>query len=166
LGSGRLWGAGCFTAISFPFAVGGLFGAAVLAQHLFGWASTRGYVPAQCLIDYAELQDRGGDGPAHEALTRYHYTFGGRAFTGARAHVAWGGDSGAFHRDLYESLEAHRRSGAAMACFVDPAHPEKSVINRDFRLDIVALSAAFAVIFGGLGFAGLRLAWGSVRRGP
>jgi hypothetical protein len=166
LSSGRLWGAGCFTALSVPFAVGGVLGAAVLVQHLFGWVTTRGYVPAQCVIDHAELKEAGGDGPGYEALTRYHYAFGGRTFAGARAHFGWGGDSFAFHRELYESLEAHRRSGAAMACFVDPAHPEHSVINRDFRFGLAGLGTVFAVIFGGVGFAGLRLAWDSLRRRP
>lgn len=160
---GRRWGIGCFTAISLPFALGGVLGGAVLVQHLHGWLTTRGYVSARCTIDFVTLHEMGTDEPGYEVLARYRYPFGGREFMGTRTHFGWGGDSGDFHRRLYEDMEAHRLSGEPMPCFVDPGHPEQSVINRDLRLDMVALSAAFLLIFGGIGLAGLRLAWTSAR---
>ena len=163
MSSGRHFGVGCFTAISLPFALGGVLGGVVLAQHLLGWVTTRGYVSAQCTIDYAKLEETGTDETGYEAVARYRYSFGGREFTGSRTHFGSSGDSGDFHRRLYEDIEAHRLSGEPMPCFVDPDHPEQSVINRDIRLDMIALSSALLVTFGGIGFAGLRLAWTSAR---
>ena len=157
MGAGRRRAAGCLTVVFLPFAIGGLFGASVLIQHLFGWASTRGYVPAQCTIEFAELKVTGND-PGYEARARYRYSIEGRAYEGTRTHFGWAGDSGAFHPRLFEDLDLHRRASTPMPCFVDPVHPEKSVINRDLRFDIMALSVAFALVFGGAGFGGLRAA--------
>jgi len=131
---------------------------------MIGWLGARDLVNAECVIDRAELRIVGSDGPGYEVHADYRYTVAGRNYVGHRVHFGWGRDNGEFHLRLFEELERHRTEGRAYPCFVDPTDPTVSLLNRDFRFDIVGLSAVFVVIFGGVAVFGMKAAFSGARR--
>jgi Protein of unknown function (DUF3592) len=161
---GRGRASGCLLLVFLPFLLGGIGGAAIFGQHLIGWFGARSLVAAECVIARAELRIVGSDGPGYEVHADYRYTVAGHDYLGHRVHFGWGFDSGEFHPRLFEELERHRTAGLPYPCFVDPTDPTVSLLNRDFRFDVVGLSAVFVVIFGGVAAFGMKAAFSGARR--
>ena len=161
---GRRGVSGCLIVVFLPFLFGGVAGAAILGQQVIGWFGARKFVAAECLIERAELRIVGSDGPGYEVHADYRYSVAGRGYTGHRVHFGWGRDSGEFRPRLFEDIERHRLEGRPYPCFVDPSDPTASLLNRDFRFDVVGLSAVFVVVFGGVAVFGLKAAFSGARR--
>ncbi|HEX5046060.1 MAG TPA: hypothetical protein VFX89_02985, partial [Gammaproteobacteria bacterium] len=82
----------------------------------------------------------------------YRYEVGGREYTGSRVAISTFSDNlGDFHQQLYSKLYLDRKNNRATA-FVDPNHPASATLDRSFRPLVLLFQAAFAVVFGGVGF--------------
>lgn len=116
-----------------------------LARDARTWAETR------CTIDHlAKVRARG----AVIGLTGgFHFDFRGARYVGSRLAVSSRLARPAALAALHARLDAARARHEPVPCYVDPADPRRSVIDRDLR----ATDFLGAAVFFGLGFSFLSL---------
>ena len=135
-----------------------LFGALCLA---FGFLSiggivtgfyeywrTRGEVTTQAQLLSVESRTTGsvGRGPGSTyTVVRYEYQVGGQTFNGDR--IAMFKQT----RDFYEPLSSALHSGTPIRVFIDPQHPNFSVIDREFAWWPIIVLVPFSLTFATIG---------------
>ncbi|HTU24546.1 MAG TPA: DUF3592 domain-containing protein, partial [Pirellulales bacterium] len=106
-------------------------------------------VPAKILKDQLRTEHGSRGGTTRRATAQYTYEFGGQSYTGHR--VTWDGGSdnmGSSQYNAFNELESHRRSGRPFRCFVNPEHPEQSILYRQLRPEILVLFSALELWLG------------------
>jgi hypothetical protein len=83
----------------------------------------------------------------------YDYEVSGRAFKGSRISLTKD------DKDFYEYLSSALDSNTPIQVFIDPQHPEFSVIDREFRWWILLVLLLFPLVFSSFGIFFLRLVW-------
>ena len=148
-------GAGCLCWFGLPFALGGVFFACTIGHTLVRGlhAGTWPQVPARVLS--ASLEEHGdSDGSTYQAVATYEYEYLGRTHRGARVSLHGGSDNiGRFQQQAFAKLDAHRRSGRPLPCYVNPENPDDAVLYPHPRLEMLLFEGLFALVFGGAGLA-------------
>jgi hypothetical protein len=121
-------------------------------------AESRNWESVPCEILSSKVDKKSdSDGSTYQVQIRYRYTFQGRRYTGDRYDFGTGHTNvgvGAMHG----AVKAHP-PGARKSCWVDPAHPEESVLQRSLPSGIW-LGALFGLVFPA---AGVGVIWSGVR---
>jgi hypothetical protein len=102
----------------------------------------------------------GDDSQTYEAYARYTYDYGGRSYTGDRVGIASGADNiGDYQQEIGRNLQSAYSQGERIFVYVDPAEPSQSIIDRGVRWGLIGFKMIFVVVFGGVGFGLLIVAW-------
>lgn len=125
------------------------------AAHMKHW------VPVEATLQDAGYRMHSGeDSDTYEAYARYGYTYRGRRWTGSRVTPGSGGDNiGDYQQDTGRRLAAARSRGESVEVWVDPQHPQRSIIDRDIRWGMIGFESIFVVVFGGAGLGLLIWSW-------
>lgn len=84
-----------------------------------------------CEIIHSEVRSTGLSDTPWEFDVRYQYSFKGATYHGSRFRLGTRREGAAFeHRGEVEALVRQYREGHRAACFVDPANPSASVLQR------------------------------------
>ncbi len=147
---------GCLAVFALPFlAVGlGVGGYAAFTAVRAFRARDWPRVPAT-LLDARLVTTPGSDTATRRVTARYTYTYLGRSHSGDRVGFHGGADNlGSYHERLFRRLDAARRAGEPVPCYVDPADPSRAVLDPGLRVELLLFMGVFAAVFGGAG-AGL-----------
>jgi len=138
---------------SLPFAAVGVGAAVVTWWTLLDWQRMQSWQEVPCRIVKATLESHhSDDSTTHKVVAEYRYRFDGREYTGTRVSPHSGSDNvGSFHQRVYQELEQHRTSGEPFRCYVDPEHPEDSILFRRPRWEMLVFETVFAYAFGAAG---------------
>jgi hypothetical protein len=136
-GSSNAFGNGCFMVFLaiFGLAFGGMgflvtYTASI--KPLLNLASARNWQPAQCEVLFSQVQSSSsGRNSTSRINIQYRYTWNDRLYNGTHYDFNTGSDN--FNNEAKEAVVAAHRPGSTVPCFVNPADPTQSVINRDFR---------------------------------
>lgn len=150
--SGR-WFLGLF---GLPFAaVGiGIFGW-VLLPVLLDWRAAQDWVAVEAELLSAELESHSSDGSTTwQATARYRYDYAANTWENDRVGLHGGSDNvGDFQQQLGERLERALARGETVTAWVNPAHPQEALLDRELRTGLLAMMGLFALLFGGAGLA-------------
>jgi len=117
------------------------------AWSMRAWAA----VPARVLEGGYETRS-GDDSDTYEAYARYAYRYDGRNYEGSRVGLSTGADNlGDYQVDTGRMLGSAAAGNRTITVFVDPAAPERSVIDRTVRWGLVGFKSIFVLLFGGFG---------------
>lgn len=112
----------------------GLFACYMLAQGI----AARSWLKVPAIVLEAELDSTNThhtDSITRRVLTRYSYKVGARTFVGTQvALVDWKDDSD-YAAKCYRLLRSARDEGTPLHCYVNPADPTDSVLDRSFRTE-------------------------------
>lgn len=142
------------SAFLFLFACVPLAIVAVMAWIVVGSVRTaaemKTWTPVPATIESVDLvEHRGDDSTTYSVRATYRYVFEGSEYTGARVGVHGGSDNiGRWHQDRFAELDAARRAGRSVTCFVDPRNPANAVLFPTPRTGLLAFYLVFVVIFG------------------
>jgi hypothetical protein len=110
--------------------------------------SAKSWQPAQCEITFSQVAGAGSHSRDTSRVDiQYRFTWNGQRFTGKRYDFSVGSDN--FNNAAKVAIVAQHQPGQMVACFVDPADPTQSVINRDMKwgyLFGLAFGAPFALV--------------------
>lgn len=147
------------------FIVAGLLiGLRPMGLMLYAAWEVRAWQPVPVEVLEASLEERPGSegGTVHAVRTRYRYTYGGASYEGQRIGL----DSGAgsdnlddWHARWLERLQAARDGGPRLLAWVDPAKPQRAVLERQIRWRLLLVMAPFALVFPLVGMAALASCW-------
>lgn len=142
------------------------FGSVFLAVGVgFGVATVRGLLRAEAMRTWQEtpatvltcVLKRNSDsdgGSTYRVEATYAYEVAGRRYTGNRVSLHTGSDNiGSFHQRTYAALDACRSRNEPARCWVNPADPSESVLNRKPRPELILFMQVFTFVFGGAGLA-------------
>ncbi len=142
------------------------FGSVFLAVGVgFGVATVRGLLRAEAMRSWQETPatvltcalKRNSDsdgGSTYRVEATYAYEVAGRRYTGNRVSLHTGSDNiGSFHQRTYAALNACRSRNEPTRCWVNPANPSESVLNRKPRPELILFMQLFTFAFGGAGLA-------------
>jgi uncharacterized protein DUF3592 len=107
-----------------------------------GWVQT----PAEVLAADLRRSETGDQGTVvGEARASYRYRFGSVTYTGSRigVHLQAGDDIGAWQDRWAETLARHRASGEPLMAWVDPAQPDRAVLDPSLRWGVLLFHACF-----------------------
>ncbi len=142
-----------------PALFGILFGGAgllILADSfvlpLMEWSSSRDWEPVTAEIVESRIE---GSGDEAEAVIRYTYSYQGKEQTGER--LSFWDDTSLFSSGT-QFLESYKK-GTVVSCWIDPDHPEVSVLTRQLSLGGMA-TIFFTIPFLLVGVCGLTMAFG------
>ncbi|HWB61126.1 MAG TPA: DUF3592 domain-containing protein [Chthoniobacteraceae bacterium] len=109
--------------------------------------SALGWVKTPCVIQSSSVaRKQMSKGPAYSVALQYAYSFGGKNYTGSLYHFYKGTSTGYSHN---AAIVARYPRGLNTYCYVNPADPRDSVINRGFAVDAwVALLPLLFVCIG------------------
>ena len=120
------------------------------------WQSTAGQ-----LVSYRLDSSRSSEGgTTYEIKARFRYEVNGRDYEAARVGIHSGKDNiGDYHQQWEQRLRRIQSSGKPLTVWYDPERPDQALLDPDLRWGLMAMQAAFAVVFtligGGLLAAGL-----------
>ncbi len=154
---------GCLALFGLPFLAAGLFITWLYFSGFSKWWNARGWEEVPCSIESAELKSSSdGDGTTYRATASYRYQYDGRTYHGDRVSLASGGDNiGDFQQNAHREISQYAGTNPErrFRCFVNPAEPSEAVLYREFRWQLQAFMAVFALTFpavgAGLVFGGL-----------
>lgn len=136
-------------AFSIPFLLVGLVSGGFLVRSLIQHQAMQAWteVPARLLA--ADLQTKRRDGKTtYQATARYAYTFNGQGYESDRVALFGGSDNiGDFQQRVASELRDALREGREIPCYVDPGRPDRSVLHRALRHNLVAMRAVFSLVF-------------------
>ncbi len=131
---------------SLPFAAVGAWMAIGLARSIHAYLKMQKWVKVPAQIRKADLLvGEGEDGPTYSATAEYEYVYGQSTYRGTRIGLE------GYGRKTYGELKQHQQDRSPYRCFVDPDHPQESILKRDLRWDAVFFEMIFMVSFGGFG---------------
>ena len=97
--------------------------------------------------------NQGGKSTTYRVTAEYVYEYGGQTHTGDRVGLYGGSDDvGSFHQDAYRELSQYQKSSRPFRCYVNPDQPDKALLYRDLRWQMVAFQMVFVLVFGSVGF--------------
>lgn len=87
-------------------------------------------------------------GEVNGVTASYSYRVGQREYRGNRVYLAEFKDNiGAYHREMRSYLREMARSAQPVTVWFNPENPAESIIDRDMRWGLFALTAAFCSVF-------------------
>lgn len=139
--------------------VGAALRAGSIVSYAFDGVRMRDWeeVPA-VLREFAIVPEPKFDDELPPLRVRYHYRFREADYEGKRADIAQGWYVvGRFLKDQAAELEEHHHDATPVTCYVNPARPEESVLNRRFYSTVFAFRVALfsVLLLGGVAFFGL-----------
>lgn len=144
---------GCLSLFGLPFLAAGLFMSYLYFSGYVNWCKSQSWVEVPCQIETVESKNTGESSTETKATYRYRYE--GKDYQGNRVSSASGADNvGSFQYDAYRELSGYQGKSKQFRCFVDTAHPAKSVLYRTLRWPLQAFMAIFVLTFPAVG-AGL-----------
>jgi hypothetical protein len=115
-----------FGAVGFGVAYG------VSGLALMNVQSARHWQPAQCEITFSQVTvSRSSDSDTSRIDIQYRYTWNDHTYAGKRYDFSVGSDN--FNAPRKAEIVARHQPGQTVACFVNPADPTQSVIDRDMH---------------------------------
>lgn len=139
---------GLFLALGFMFGYG-------ILNTFQGYRRTSSRVKVPARLQSVEPREHSGRGGGFsETVATYAYEFQGKGYTSDRVTLFLPTCG------FYPEMAARCQSGTPIRVFVDPLHPEYSVINRDFAAWHIALSGVTGIV---LFFGGVFLLVGAIR---
>ncbi len=127
------------------FGIGGWFGIKTLALQIWQVVETRNWQPVSATVLAADLVTQK---KTSRVTARYRYRVNGRDYEGTRIGSTDGSDNiGRWHHDQYQLLARAKRNSSAIQVWVDPDHPERTLVDRNIRWAMVAFSIPFAILF-------------------
>lgn len=142
------------------FAVG--FAAAIPTVFLpaFRMIRARSWIQVPCVVESSKVDDIPGDeSSTFRIAIRYRYEVGGKPYHSGRYGFMGGTTSG---YEKKAAIVARYPPGAEATCWVDPADPEKAVIERGFTPDM--LYGLIPIGFMTIGFGGMAIGGGMWRK--
>jgi len=123
-----------------------------IKESLYGYWRTRTGVTAEARLVFVEWRYHSGGKGGGSASTEvsYGYQVGDKWFTGSRVSLFKTTEH--YYRPLKRAMDESR----PIRVFIDPAHPQFAVIDRDFALFPLVIAVPFSLAFAG---AGLFLEW-------
>jgi len=113
--------------------------------------AARSWQETTCTVLSSGVGEHSGDSTTYSVDVDYTYSFDGQTFQAHRYGFLGGSSSG---RSGKEEIVARYPPGARVPCWVDPAHPEQAVLNRDPSAEwLFGLIPLLFVIIGGGGMA-------------
>ena len=145
---------GCLVLFALPFAAVGVGATGMICWNMITWASMQTWQEVPAIIQDAELEvHRGGDGTTHNVKASYRYEWEGHSYQGDRVAINSSNDNiGNFYERVHQELEQYEGTDRPFRCYVNPNNPEKSVLYRNLRIELVGFMMIFALAFGGAGF--------------
>lgn len=143
-----------------PFLAFGLFMAWKLVATLGLWWSAQSWVETSAVITATDLKiHRDSDGTSYDLTASYRYEFGGEQFTGDRVNVADEFIGQKYARRKHAQLKKLLAKERKTVCFVDPANPAQSLLDRQLQFSSVLFMLPFVICFtlagGGFAIGGL-----------
>jgi Protein of unknown function (DUF3592) len=147
-------GLGCLLLFALPFAAVGVFMGYRTATALWDFYRMKSWVEVPAELVSVDLESHSdSDSTTYRVRARYKYSFEGREYQGDRVGIHGGSDNvGDSHERRYRELARLRKADELARCYVDPARPERAVLYRDLRWELVGFYLIFVVAFGGVGF--------------
>ncbi len=130
------------------FGAGGVIGGSELARHVGGWWTARTWQPVSGTVIETALQADHTDGVTYRAAVRYRYEVRGKTYDGDRVGFTDGFDNiDGWQREHFNRFRRAKRLGQSITVWVDPAHPEHSIADRQIRWNMLVFAIPFAVLF-------------------
>jgi hypothetical protein len=138
------------------------------APHVASAIQIRSWEPAEArllAVDLERHHNRSSRSTTttYEVKARYAYTWQGKPFEGTRIGVATEPDNiGSWQNETHARLREALKKSQPVTAWVDPAAPDRAVLDRDLRLGLLAMKSVFGLIFIGVGSllaAALFLKW-------
>ncbi len=124
---------------------------------LTDWAAMKHWQPGSATVINVELEtNHGDDSTTYKVVANYRYNYNGIEFTGHRVGLVRGSDNiGSWHQDTYHRLRANNITPV----WINPDHPDQSIIDREMRWGHFLFSAFFLLVFGGVGTGVMVMGW-------
>ena len=121
---------------------------------LLRWLDSQQWTPVAARLETLKLDTRRGeDNDSYYVISRYHYQFGGRRYTGSETSINRGYDNlDDFWHALYSRLERQQAAGTLQA-WVNPQNPSQAVLDRTLRGSVLLFSGIFGLLFIAFGAA-------------
>ncbi|MEN1682121.1 MAG: DUF3592 domain-containing protein [Planctomycetota bacterium] len=140
---------GCAVLFALPFAGFGSFMAYQLVAMLWMSAATQSWVETPAMLTELKLKR----GETQRVIAEYNYEFAGAKYTSDRVGLDDTADNvSSLHKKLYNRLNARKKVGEHVTCYVNPSDPSQAVLDRTLRPVLVGFQLVFALAFGGVGF--------------
>lgn len=116
------------------------------------WAETPARILEASLETHQSTDSEGHEIASYSVKTRYRYVYQGKEYTGTRLGIENGPDNvDSYHHVMAASLRDAQRDGKTVLCYVNPANPEKAVLDRMLRPSALLCKAIALSAFGGAG---------------
>lgn len=132
------------------FGIGAAFLVFGVIPNLWDAMRMQDWVPVPAEIAAVDLEtNHSDDSTTYKVNARFHYTYNGRNYTGARVGIADGGSDnvGEWQRDTYNRLRGRKQT----TLWVNPENPSEAVYDRELRWGLLGFKLIFVVVFGGFG---------------
>ena len=119
----------------------------LIAEPLLLTIASRNWVEVSAVVDQSAVESHdGSDSTTYSVSIRYHYSYGGRAYTGDKYELFAGSSSGyAPKQKIVDSL----KPGTAITVYVDPVTPGQSVFHR-WSWGLIFAFFPLLIVFGGV----------------
>lgn len=148
-------GLGCMILFCLPFALVGVGAFGYVGWMFFQSVQMQRWEPVPATILTVELKEHydSDSGTSYATQATYSYVIEGTEYRGDRVGLHGGSDNiGNFQHRVHDELEAARRSGRTVPCYVDPGDPQSSILYPEVRWEMVGFALLFGLVFGGVGF--------------
>ncbi|MCB1051570.1 MAG: DUF3592 domain-containing protein [Acidobacteria bacterium] len=145
---------GCLFLFSLPFAGVGTLMMFLTFSELWDWRSSYSWDEVQAKLTKVELEtNQSSDSTTYQVVAEYTYDYGGRQFENSRVGLGTGADNvGDYHQKVYERLKASFDRQELVTCYVNPANPGDSLLDRELRYGMLLFYLVFVLAFGGVGY--------------
>jgi hypothetical protein len=133
-----------------PFAAIGTLLVFSTLRTLLLLAAMQGWTVVPGTLQTAELTASGQ--ASNRADATYTYVFEGRMYSGHRVSLYGADNLGSFQKDTYEDLNEHLQAHQPYPVHVNPKAPEQSILKPVLRVETIAFSLVFILLFGGAGW--------------
>lgn len=130
-------------------------------REYFEWSAAQNWVQVDAILTSLDLkQPDGPQSPRRRVVATYWYGFNDAEYEGHRVGVGrFSGSDSSWNEDAYARLRVPFEEGDPVACFVDPASPDRALLDRRLRPGWLAngmiMFAVCSVVGGGLTVNGL-----------
>lgn len=156
----RKGGNGFLFFFSIPAALIGLAFCYLVISTLFEAHQISSWPMVDGMVTETTLQKSSGKSSTERVTATYTYTYNGTTYIGDRVSLHTGSDNiGTFHGDTYAQLKLSKERGAPIQVYVNPEHPEQSILFPTIRWGVVGLYSLMGTLFGLVGFGMLYAVW-------